>query len=137
MKLRIRRRIRTSNSEQWTLFDLDQRDDQGDPQNIGKLDLHYDTEMIYGTLLLWSEFIEFLDEGTVRLMVDDLLEEITEPVGVPSDYSLDYFTPSLASYKFYTNYDEDFDDDEDFEEDDDEDEDDITSTNGNGKYPAP
>lgn len=136
MKLRIRRRIRTTHSEQWTLFDLDQTGEDSNPQNIGKLDLHYDTDMIYATLLVWSEFTEFLDEGALRSMVDELLEEITEPIGVPADYSMDYFSPSLASYKFYTNYDEDFDDDDFEDEEDEDDADEEQDTNTNGKWPS-
>jgi len=137
MRLRIRRRIRTSHSEQWTLFDLDQRDESGDAQNIGKVDLHYDGEdMVYATLLIWSEFTEFLDEGAIRTTVDELLEEITEPIGVPADYSVDYFSPSLTSYKFYTNYDEDFEEEDLDSEDDDDDVDPTDTTSSNGKWPS-
>ncbi len=138
MKLRIRRRIRTSHSEQWTLFDLDQRDDDGDAQNIGKVDIHYDgDDMAYATLLIWSEFTEFLDQGAVRAMVDELLQEITEPIGVPADYSVDYFSPSLASYKFYTNFDEAFDEDDDDEDDSDEESEEGKPAGSNGAWPNP
>jgi hypothetical protein len=129
MRLRIKRRIRTADSEQWTLYDGDTLDETGQPQNIGKLDLHYDTEMVYATLLLWSEIATELQDATVKKIIDDVIEEVTEPIGVPADYSLDFFTPSINDYKFYTNYDEDLED-EDF---DDEDEDKI-ERNGNTRY---
>ncbi|MDB5079171.1 MAG: hypothetical protein JWP00_1095 [Chloroflexi bacterium] len=117
MRLRVTRRIRTANSEQWTLFDADRRDVQGDMENIGKIDLHYDEELVYCTLLLWKEFVANLGDDTVQAIVDDLMDEVTAPIGVPALYSLDFFTPSLSDYKFVTN-------DEDYEaEEDDEDED--------------
>jgi hypothetical protein len=129
MRLRIKRKVRTSSSEQWTLFDLDQTDENNGPQNIGKVDLHYDVEMVYATLLLWSEFTESIEPGTVQAMIDDMLDEITEPIGVPADYSLDYFSPSLESYKFFTNYEELEEDEEDEDEDEDEK---GASSNGRG-----
>jgi hypothetical protein len=141
MRLRVTRRIRTPNSEQWTLFDADRRDVQGDMENIGKMDLHYDEELVYCTLLLWKEFIANLGEETVQAIVDDLMDEATAPIGVPALYSLDFFTPSLGDYKFHTN-DEDYNDDDDDEDEDepgdeedeeeDEDEDD-TRPGGNGR----
>lgn len=131
MRLRIKRRIRTADSEQWTLFDADTLDESGQPQNIGKLDLHYDTEMVYVTLLIWSEFTSDLQEATVKTIIDDIIEEVTEPIGVPADYSLDFFSPSISEYKFFTNYEDDFEDDDD---DDDEDEDKKVERNGNSRY---
>ena len=139
MRLRVTRRIRTPNSEQWTLFDADRRDVQGDMENIGKMDLHYDEELVYCTLLLWKEFIANLGEETVQAIVDDLMDEATAPIGVPALYSLDFFTPSLGDYKFYTN-DEDYnseDEDEEEVEDEDleeaEDEEDDTRPGSNGR----
>jgi hypothetical protein len=138
MRLRVTRRIRTSNSEQWTLFDADRRDVQGDMENIGKMDLHYDDELVYCTLLLWKEFIANLGEETVQAIVDDLMDEATAPIGVPALYSLDFFTPSLGDYKFYTN-DEDYNDDDEDEEEageeelEDEEEEDDTRPGSNGR----
>ena len=117
MKIKIKRRIRTSSSEQWRLFNADEMDDTGSPKNIGLVDIHYDPEMIYMTLLLWSEFAETLEEDSVQRIIDDIVEEVTEPIGVPVDYSLDYLSPSLNSYKYQTNVEDDEDDeDEDAEE---------------------
>ena len=140
MRLRVTRRIRTSNSEQWTLFDADRRDVQGDMENIGKMDLHYDDELVYCTLLLWKEFVANLGEETIQAIVDDLMDEATAPIGVPALYSLDFFTPSLGDYKFYTN-DEDYNDDEDEDEEeaseealeDEEEEEDDTKPGSNGR----
>jgi len=115
MRLRIKRRIRTASSEQWTLFDAERRDAQGEMENIGKMDLHYDEEMVYATLLLWNEFVSVVGEDTTRAIVDDLMDEATAPIGVSALYSIDFFTPSLQEYKFYTN-DEDFDEDDEDEE---------------------
>ena len=55
MNLKFKRLVRTSSSEQYALFDLDAEDDDGGaPPTVGKLDLHYTTEGVYGTLLLWD-----------------------------------------------------------------------------------
>jgi hypothetical protein len=128
MRLRIKRRIRTADSEQWTLYDADTLDETGQAQTIGKLDLHYDAEMVYATLLIWSEIATEMQEATVKKIVDDIIEEITEPIGVPADYSLDFFTPSINDYKFYTNYDDDYNEDEDFDGDD------KIERNGNSRF---
>ena len=52
MNLKLRRLVWTPHSEQYALFDLDQTDASFDPISIGKLDLHYTTDAIYGTFLL-------------------------------------------------------------------------------------
>ncbi len=128
MRLKIKHKVRTSSSEQWTLFDLDQRDETGGPQNIGKLDLHYDPDMTYATLLIWSELAETLETDTIQAIIDDLVDEIIEPIGVAADYSLDFFTPSIETYKFYTNFDDELDEED--EEDEEEDENEGSERNG-------
>lgn len=125
MRLRITRRIRTTTSEQWTLYDADRRNTQGEMENIGKLDLHYDEDMMYATLLLWNEFTSSIGEDATQAIVDDLMDEATAPIGVPALYSLDFFTPTLSEYKFFTN-DEDLDSFDDDDDDDDEDDDETT-----------
>ena len=134
MRLKIRRRIRTTNSEQWTLFDLDQTDSQGDVLNIGKIDLHYDLDTVYGTLLLWKEFTEGYTGETLQPVIDAIVGEATEPIGVAGDYSIDYFTPSLAEYKFFSNFDLEEEDDEDDDEDEDEDNEDEGEDNEETTY---
>ena len=54
MNLKLKRLVRTSSSEQYALFDLDQLTGEQRPMTIGKLDLHYTGEGVYGTLLLWD-----------------------------------------------------------------------------------
>lgn len=116
MRLKITKRIRTSDSEQWTLFDADRINTNGEFENVGKLDVHYTEDMAFVTLLLWSEFVGNLGEASTQTLVDDLMDEVTAPIGVPATYSLDFFTPSLSDYKFLTN--DDADDDTDEEEED-------------------
>jgi hypothetical protein len=123
VKIKIKRRLRTATSEQWALFNLDTIDDSGQPESAGKIDIHYDEEMVFLTVLLWSEFTASLDEAAVQSIIDELVDEVTEPVGVPAEYSLDFFTPSFADYKFLTNYEDDDDDDDDDDEEWDEDSD--------------
>ncbi len=131
MRIKIKRRIRTANSEQWSLFNTEELDDTGEPSNIGKVDIHYDPDMIYVTLLLWSEVTEELEETTIQRIIDDIIDEVTEPVGVPADYSLEFFTPSLSSYRFKTNYEEE----EDLEDEEDEEgEEDYEERNGQAKW---
>ena len=56
MNLKLKRLVRTSSSEQYALFDLDQVDAEDQlPLTIGKLDLHYTGEGVYGTILLWDD----------------------------------------------------------------------------------
>jgi hypothetical protein len=54
LNLKLKRLVRTSSSEQYALFDLDQVDGSHQPMTIGKLDLHYTGEGTYGTILLWD-----------------------------------------------------------------------------------
>ena len=64
MNLKLKRLVRTTNSEQYALFDLDQVGTDDQPLTIGKLDLHYTNEGMYGTILLW-------DDASQRLQPDD------------------------------------------------------------------
>jgi hypothetical protein len=118
MRLKITRRLRTEQSEQWTLYDADRRTADGDFENVGKMDVHYTDDMAFVTLLLWSEFVDLIGDEVTQSIVTDLLDEVTSPIGVPTSYSLDYFSPSLSQYKFMTNDDLDIEDDD--EEDDEE-----------------
>ncbi|NWJ45074.1 MAG: hypothetical protein HXX08_04260 [Chloroflexi bacterium] len=120
MRIKIKRRVRTSSSEQWALFDADVMDENEQPTNIGKADVHYDPEMVFVTMLLWSEFTETLDETTVQQVIDEIMDEITEPVGAAADFSLDFFTPSLKDYKFQTSLEDEEEWDEAEEEEEDE-----------------
>ncbi len=104
MNLKLKRLVRTSSSEQYALFDLDQVDAEDQlPLTIGKLDLHYTGEGIYGTILLW-------DEGTLQLkpaqrqeFIYALLDEVSQPMGVPNEYVVEFFAPTLDQYEVFHN----------------------------------
>ena len=106
MNLQMRRLVRTPTSEQFALFDLDQTDDEFDPLSIGKLDLHYTPDGAYGTFLLWKQAISGLADEQIRSMVEATLQELCEPMGLPSFYAVEFFSPSLESYQLYSNEDE-------------------------------
>ncbi|MFN2202827.1 MAG: hypothetical protein ACK2UO_16635 [Caldilineaceae bacterium] len=117
MNLRLRRLVRTSSSEQYALFDLDQVEDgSGAPATIGKLDLHFTGEGLYGTLLLWDEETSKLADEQREEMVYALLDELSMPMGVPNEYVVEFFAPDLDNYSVFHNVglaDETEDDDED------------------------
>jgi hypothetical protein len=97
MNLKLRRMVRTPHSEQYAVFDLDQLDDNYDPQSIGKLDLHYTSDGVYGTFLLWKKAIAHLPSGQVHGLVEATIQELCEPVGVPAFFAIEYFSPDLQS----------------------------------------
>lgn len=103
MNLKLKRLVRTPNSEQYALFDLDQVDENADPQAIGKLDLHYTGEGTYGTVLLWDEVSRQMEAVRRQAFLRALLNEIAQPMGVPSEYVVEYFAPALADYEMLHN----------------------------------
>ena len=103
MNLKLRRLVRTQSSEQYALFDLDQTDGEQQPATIGKLDLHYTSEGVYGTLLLWDETLRALKPAQRNEFVSALLTEITQPMGVPNEYVVEFFMPQLAEYELFHN----------------------------------
>jgi hypothetical protein len=109
MNLKLRRLVRTPSSEQFALFDLDQTDSDFDPLSIGKLDLHYTTDGIYGTFLLWSKAFEALSADQVHALVEATIQELCEPMGVPAFYAIEFFTSPLSSYSLHSNEDEEED----------------------------
>lgn len=112
MNLKLRRLVRTPSSEQYALFDPDRTDDNFDPMSIGKLDLHYTVDGIYGTFLLWKQAIEDLPPGQVQALVEATLQELAEPMGLAAFYAVEFFSPELGSYELYSNETEDEDEDE-------------------------
>ena len=118
MNLKLKRLVRTQSSEQYALFDLNQLDDQDAPMTIGKLDLHYTGEGIYGTLLLWDDLSRTLRAGRRSAFIRALLDEVAQPMGVPNEYVIEFFAPGLDDYEVFHNVtigDElDGDDDEDY-----------------------
>ncbi|MBV7337647.1 hypothetical protein KFU94_57345 [Chloroflexi bacterium TSY] len=101
--MKLKRLVRTSSSEQYALFDLDQVDLDQQPITIGKLDVHYTGEGLYGTLLLWDDTSRELDLGRRADFVQALLDEIAQPMGVPSEYVVEFFAPTLDEYKVFHN----------------------------------
>jgi hypothetical protein len=107
MNLKLRRLVRTSSSEQYALFDSDRTDANYDPLSIGKLDLHYTADGIYGTFLLWKSAIDGVSSDQVHALVETTLQELSEPMGLPAFYAVEFFAPDLGSYELYSNEDED------------------------------
>lgn len=104
MNLKLRRLVRTASSEQYALFDLDQVDQEdGMPSTIGKLDLHYTAEGVYGTLLLWDEETRRLGTEQREEFVYALLDEVSQPMGVPNEYVVEFFAPGLDFYEVFHN----------------------------------
>jgi len=103
VNLKLKRLVRTPSSEQYALFDLDQPDVDGAPRTIGKLDLHYTTEGMYGTLLLWDPGVRALRPRVRREFVHALLREISQPMGVPNEYVVEFFAPTLDQYEVFHN----------------------------------
>ncbi len=104
MNLKLKRLVRTSSSEQYALFDLDQVDAEDQlPLTIGKLDLHYTGEGVYGTILLWDEMTRQLKPPQRQEFIYALLDEISQPMGVPNEYVVEFFTPTLDQYEVFHN----------------------------------
>jgi hypothetical protein len=103
MNLKLRRLVRTPSSEQYALFDADRTDDNYDPLSIGKLDLHYTSDGIYGTFLLWEHIADELPADQVYDLVEATLEELSEPMGLPAFFAIEFFSPKLESYVLHSN----------------------------------
>ena len=112
MNLKLRRLVRTPSSEQYALFDPDRTDDNYEPLSIGKLDLHYTPDGIYGTFLFWEQVASEFEPDQVRAVVEATLQELSEPMGLPAFYAVEFFSPHLKSYMLYSNETEDSDDEE-------------------------
>ena len=102
MNLKLRRLVRTASSEQYALFDLDQTDENYDPQSVGKLDMHYTSDAVYGTFLLWRTAIADLMESQVHAIVEATIQELCEPMGMPAYRRKMSFAPDLDSYSLYS-----------------------------------
>jgi hypothetical protein len=103
MNLRAKRLVRTTCSEQYALFDLDRTDQNYDPISVGKFDLHYTGQGIYGTLLFWQEACEPYSWPDITRLAESLLSEFNSPMGVPAEYAIEFFAPSLGRYELLTN----------------------------------
>lgn len=104
MNLKLKRLVRTASSEQYALFDLDEVDDEDEmPVTIGKLDLHYTGEGVYGTLLLWDDTTRQLGVEGRKEFIYALLDEVSQPMGVPNEYVVEFFAPTLDYYEVFHN----------------------------------
>ena len=115
MNIKLRRTARTPYSEEIAIFDADVRDPQGEATHIGKLDVHYVDDQIVGTLLIWAEYVTNFtrtraESGeTITDVIDEILGEISEPLGVAETYGIEVYYPRLDQHEFVANYDEDED----------------------------
>jgi len=103
MNIKLRRLVRTQSSEQYALFDLDRTDANFDPMSIGKLDLHYTSDGIYGTFLLWTSAVDGLPDEQIHALVQATVQELCEPMGVPAFYAVEFFSPVLETYTLHSN----------------------------------
>lgn len=103
MNLKLRRLVRTPSSEQYALFDPDRTDENYDPLSIGKLDLHFAADGIYGTFLIWEQAIAGLPLEQIEALVEATMLELSEPMGLPAFYAVEFFSPNLETYKLHSN----------------------------------
>jgi hypothetical protein len=107
MNLKLRKLVRTPSSEQYALFDLDRTDTNYNPLSIGKLDLHYTLDGVYGTFLLWEKGITGLPADQIHALVQATVQELCEPMGVPAFYAIEFFSPNLTSYTLHSSENKD------------------------------
>jgi hypothetical protein len=119
MNLMLRRSTRTASSEEILIFDADNRDANGAAVNIGKMDVHYLDDQVVGTLLLWNEFITGFDQAhgpeddeSLDVVIQQIMAEITDALGVPSEYGIEVYYPSVQNYQFVSSYADDEDEEE-------------------------
>jgi hypothetical protein len=106
MNVKLRRLVRTPSSEQYALFDPDRTDANYDPLSIGKLDVHFTADGVYGTFLLWQQAIADLPSDQVHALVEATLQELSEPMGLPAFYAVEFLTPDLDTYQLLSNVEE-------------------------------
>jgi hypothetical protein len=111
MEIKLKTTARTAYSEQIIVLDTDTLDQNDEPVNIGKLDVHFVGEQIVGTLLIWEEFAEGFrrthgpgSDVTMDELIDMILSEVSEPLGVPGEYGVEVFYPSVNNHVFTSNY---------------------------------
>jgi hypothetical protein len=104
MNVKLQRVVRTPTSEEIVLRDLDQEDKDGSPRTIGKLDIHFTEEGIYGTLLLWPDVVEPMARAALDALVQErIVDELTGPIGVAETYNIELYSPDMKRYKLYSN----------------------------------
>lgn len=100
VNLRLRRLVRTPYSEQLTLY---RAGDTGEPTSVGKIDLHFTPDGVFGTLLVWDQDLLGWEEQELEGFLRGLIEDLVEPQGMADMYAVECFSPSLETYRFLTN----------------------------------
>jgi hypothetical protein len=103
MRLRLSRIVRTLQSEQYALFDLDHLTEEGLPFSLGKVDLHFSAGGTYGTLLLWRARFADLTDGERDGFVHELVDELSTPMGVAGEYLIECILADEQDYRVCSN----------------------------------
>lgn len=119
MNLKLKRTTRTPYSEEISIYDIDTRDAADQPVSIGKIDVHYIDDQVVATLLIWEEFATGFRQSngsgsgmTLDALIDEILTEVSEPVGVSATYAVEVYYPSFSGQGFVSNYPDDEDEDD-------------------------
>lgn len=114
MNIKLKVTGRTPYSEEAVVLATDMRDENDEPVNIGKLDIHYMDDQIVGTLLIWQEFAEGFNRThapgsdlTMDGLIDLILGEVSEPLGVPGEYGVEVYYPPARNHVFASNFGDD------------------------------
>lgn len=118
MNLKLVRNTRTASSEEISIYDVDTRDANDSHVKLGKIDVHYVEDQIVGTLLIWHEYAEGYRRShtpgidvTLDEVIDAILTEISEPVGVSATYAVEVYYPPMSGASegpaFVSNYPDD------------------------------
>ncbi len=104
MNVKLQRVVRTAMSEEIVIRDLDQLDKDGTPRTLGKLDVHYTEEGVYGTLLLWPEMVDAINKAELDAFIqENVLDEVTGAIGVSETYNIELYSPDMKRYKLFSN----------------------------------
>lgn len=104
MNVKLQRVVRTAQSEEIVIRDLDKTEQDGEARTIGKVDIHYTDDGVYGTLLLWPEVLEGLGKGALDEFVQEhIIGELTGQIGVAESYNIEFYCPDMKRYKLYSN----------------------------------
>jgi hypothetical protein len=104
MTIKLQRVVRTAASEEIVIRDTDQVDKDGTAHTIGKLDVHYSDEGVYGTLLLWPEFFHAKSKADLDAFIQEvIIDDLTAPIGVAETYNIELYSADMKRYKLYSN----------------------------------
>ncbi len=104
MNVKLQRVVRTPASEEIVIKDLDQADKESGPKTIGKLDVHYTDEGVYGTLLLWPETVDGMTKTALDAFVQEaVIDELTAAIGIAESFNIELYSPDMKRYKLFSN----------------------------------